>query len=660
MSMAGGAVADDGVRGEEGRPAGGDPPAVESGPEPEGPCARHSRCQRRVNDEDVLFVREGLARSAGGQPWSLYAVCDGHGGAMAANYVMGHLWRVLGPLLPASGLPHRQSPAFDHFASEVRTAVATAFVKIGQQFAIDVSADKSGTSVTLALLCGRLLTVANVGDADAVLDTGMEKILATVSDRIEANDAERVRLADAGVLVCRMSDTQKGPAAAGEEGQGPLRCWPGGLQVARSIGDIKSSSRVFSCPHIFQVCVPDAGTRLIMASACLWGRLHWEEAAQATRRCPVAGAARRLVAAAASNGPAPPAEDISALVLDMLPKKGGTFPRLVRNRAKAAGAGPRGRRPRLSAYLRRCLGARPSGDPPLGSEVLRTVAMVDGWELVRGCVGPGGPEGLACGAQGGSGRREALRYPSARWGSPEAAGDRKRAEKAKEAGVGNGEPELEPAMVRGNRRPGEVGALRTRPRGENEEDTGSGRRRSARFSKASAAGALSPAEPARPQAGEATAIGQAARAGKEGWPPWSAKPSREGTGGEISAGAARRISGVEDDWADRDATPRGVAAYAQNRPPIGPRGGGGQRKGSFSVRPAIDLEAVRKRVAAGDGVGSVMLALEDHPGGQPCWYFAPPGAGAGLEPLCVGWDGNSEEEVSLSAWGLRAQSQVRE
>eukprot|EP00803_Ostreobium_quekettii_P003280 evm.model.scf_241.1 EVM.evm.TU.scf_241.1 scf_241:21632-26863(-) len=575
MSMAGGAVADDGVRGEEGRPAGGDPPAVESGPEPEGPCARHSRCQRRVNDEDVLFVREGLARSAGGQPWSLYAVCDGHGGAMAANYVMGHLWRVLGPLLPASGLPHRQSPAFDHFASEVRTAVATAFVKIGQQFAIDVSADKS---VHLMKGLGRTLVIEQ--------------------------------------------------------------------SYCRNV--------------MAQVCVPDAGTRLIMASAGLWGRLHWEEAAQATRRCPVAGAARRLVAAAASNGPAPPAEDISALVLDMLPKKGGTFPRLVRNRAKAAGAGPRGRRPRLSAYLRRCLGARPSGDPPLGSEVLRTVAMVDGWELVRGCVGPGGPEGLACGAQGGSGRREALRYPSARWGSPEAAGDRKRAEKAKEAGVGNGEPELEPAMVRGNRRPGEVGALRTRPRGENEEDTGSGRRRSARFSKASAAGALSPAEPARPQAGEATAIGQAARAGKEGWPPWSAKPSREGTGGEISAGAARRISGVEDDWADRDATPRGVAAYAQNRPPIGPRGGGGQRKGSFSVRPAIDLEAVRKRVAAGDGVGSVMLALEDHPGGQPCWYFAPPGAGAGLEPLCVGWDGNSEEEVSLSAWGLRAQSQVRE
>eukprot|EP00803_Ostreobium_quekettii_P008040 evm.model.scf_1092.5 EVM.evm.TU.scf_1092.5 scf_1092:38183-40563(-) len=107
------------------------------------PRARHAACQRRVNDEDMLCVREGLTLSPAGASWSLYCLCDGHGGALAANYAMGNLWRVLSPLLPTARDPTWSSADFDIFALEVRKAVVAAFVKIGEQFRTDVSADNS-------------------------------------------------------------------------------------------------------------------------------------------------------------------------------------------------------------------------------------------------------------------------------------------------------------------------------------------------------------------------------------------------------------------------------------------------------------------------------------------------------------------------------------
>ncbi|CAD7697128.1 unnamed protein product [Ostreobium quekettii] len=49
---------------------------------------------------DVLFVREGLAVDPGGPAWSVYCLCDGHAGSLAAKYVRRHLWRELGQSLP--------------------------------------------------------------------------------------------------------------------------------------------------------------------------------------------------------------------------------------------------------------------------------------------------------------------------------------------------------------------------------------------------------------------------------------------------------------------------------------------------------------------------------------------------------------------------------
>eukprot|EP00803_Ostreobium_quekettii_P009682 evm.model.scf_1676.1 EVM.evm.TU.scf_1676.1 scf_1676:16207-16378(-) len=52
-----------------------------------------------------MFAAEGRVVSPGGPEWSLYGVCDGHGGMAAASHVKRHLWRELAPRLPTQRLP---------------------------------------------------------------------------------------------------------------------------------------------------------------------------------------------------------------------------------------------------------------------------------------------------------------------------------------------------------------------------------------------------------------------------------------------------------------------------------------------------------------------------------------------------------------------------
>ena len=47
--------------------------------------------------------------------------------------------------------------------------------------------DVAGTTFTMAVLLGSLLTVANVGDSRAFMDTGSELVELTTSHRIEDN-----------------------------------------------------------------------------------------------------------------------------------------------------------------------------------------------------------------------------------------------------------------------------------------------------------------------------------------------------------------------------------------------------------------------------------------------------------------------------------------
>lgn len=110
-----------------------------------------------------------------------------------------------------------------------------------------------GTTVTVALLTGRFLTIANVGDSSAYLLTRTGDAEMTKNHRVSSCPVEQKRLLSEQVHLAPLDKDLKGPAEIGKQGLGPLRVWPGGLAVSRSIGDADVAPQVVSCPYIKQV-----------------------------------------------------------------------------------------------------------------------------------------------------------------------------------------------------------------------------------------------------------------------------------------------------------------------------------------------------------------------------------------------------------------------
>eukprot|EP00879_Flechtneria_rotunda_P021704 GHRR01022885.1.p2 GENE.GHRR01022885.1~~GHRR01022885.1.p2 ORF type:complete len:117 (+),score=35.98 GHRR01022885.1:644-994(+) len=110
-------------------------------------------------------------------------VCDGHQGAGAANHCVEHMPGLLGQLLPQH-LPDWNDPSVvSEYAEKVRRAISTAAVLLDNDWAR--TNDMSGTTMTLAVMSGWLLTVANTGDSNAVIDCGDSVHEITCSHRIQ-------------------------------------------------------------------------------------------------------------------------------------------------------------------------------------------------------------------------------------------------------------------------------------------------------------------------------------------------------------------------------------------------------------------------------------------------------------------------------------------
>lgn len=109
--------------------------------------------------------------------------------------------------------------------------------------------------MTIAVRFGWVLTVANIGDCEAILDTGYSITDATKSHRLEDNKSEIKRMTKNNYRVTRLNAGLNGPVDSDNKdtGHGPLRCWPGGLANSRAIGDIDAGAQVIPHPHIKQV-----------------------------------------------------------------------------------------------------------------------------------------------------------------------------------------------------------------------------------------------------------------------------------------------------------------------------------------------------------------------------------------------------------------------
>ncbi|KAF7048670.1 hypothetical protein CFC21_057448 [Triticum aestivum] len=282
-------------------------------------------CNQKVEKPDILFGEaskskkgedftllvanchrtpgEGPGDNAGGDDTiSMFVIVDGHNGPAAAVYTRENLPNNVLAAIP----PNLTS---EEWTAALPRALVAGFVKTDKDF--QTKAARSGTTVTFVIIDGWVVTVASVGDSRCILESAEGSVYFLSADhRLDVNEEEVERVTASGGEVGRIN-------IAGGAGIGPLRCWPGGLCLSRSIGDTDVGEYIVPVPHVKQVKLSNAGGRLVIASDGVWDALHFQEALNYTRGLPAEAAANRIVKEAVSSKGL--RDDTTCIVVDILP-----------------------------------------------------------------------------------------------------------------------------------------------------------------------------------------------------------------------------------------------------------------------------------------------------------------------------------------------------
>lgn len=237
----------------------------------------------------------------------LVCVFDGHGGMGGAT-----LARERFPWALLSALPKSKNKMT--IKEALPRALATAMQDISDQ--IKESEVLAGCTGTAVIIRDGVVTTANVGDSRCLASVSMAPDFAemgcsifpgaaftkpknaqarlTMDHRMDDSGAEVKRLTDAGVVVSRLIERTSGVEV------GPLRAWPGGLAVSRSLGDGKAAEAVCAVPYVTRFDLnqlpPDVGqVYMTVASDGIWDALKDSEVVKVVMKAKTPGrAARRL------------------------------------------------------------------------------------------------------------------------------------------------------------------------------------------------------------------------------------------------------------------------------------------------------------------------------------------------------------------------------
>eukprot|EP01025_Chloroclados_australasicus_P065708 TRINITY_DN8950_c1_g4_i2.p1 TRINITY_DN8950_c1_g4~~TRINITY_DN8950_c1_g4_i2.p1 ORF type:complete len:428 (-),score=32.81 TRINITY_DN8950_c1_g4_i2:5235-6518(-) len=231
--------------------------------------AKHACLQvQSQKGEDVIVVpNEKSQKLVRGDNYAVYAVCDGHAGIAAADFVAQKLNDEIKFQIHQEGLRLIWSTGKNKIIDAVQRCMKKVFLSLDSQFMKLNENSIAGTTLTVAVIMENILTVANVGDSKCILLSSDGHFLNMIAEhRLEVNEQEKLRIESLGGTVERLK-------LAGDlngDGIGPLRMWPAGLAVSRSIGD--KDARPFGTPFpaIKSMKLPAAGGRLIIASDGLW------------------------------------------------------------------------------------------------------------------------------------------------------------------------------------------------------------------------------------------------------------------------------------------------------------------------------------------------------------------------------------------------------
>ncbi|XBI71141.1 hypothetical protein VPH35_065436 [Triticum aestivum] len=282
----------------------------------ERPLVRYGHSGFAKRGEDYFLVKPDCLRVPGdpSSAFSVFAVFDGHNGVSAAVFSKEHLLDDVMSAVP-------QGISREDWLQVLPRALVAGFVKTDIDFqrkgetqrevlamplyspanlitkmllTLGIGAgEMSGTTATLVVIDGFTVTVASVGDS-----------------RLEENVEERERVTASGGEVSRLN-------LCGGQQVGPLRCWPGGLCLSRSIGDTDVGEFIVPIPHVKQVKLSSAGGRLIIASDGIWDAVSSEIAAQACRGLPAELAAKLVVKQALKTTGLK--DDTTCVVVDIIP-----------------------------------------------------------------------------------------------------------------------------------------------------------------------------------------------------------------------------------------------------------------------------------------------------------------------------------------------------
>ncbi|KAJ7958143.1 Protein phosphatase 2C family protein [Quillaja saponaria] len=272
----------------------------------ERPEIVHGQASQSKKGEDLTLLKSECQRVVGDgvSTYSVFGLFDGHNGSAAAIYSKENLLNnVLGAI--PSDLNR------DEWVAALPRALVAGFVKTDKDF--QERAQKSGTTVTFVIIEGLVITVASVGDSCCILEPAEGGIYYLSADhRLETNEDERTRITESGGEVGRLN-------TGGGAEVGPLRCWPGGLCLSRSIGDMDVGEFIVPVPYVKQVKLSTAGGRLIISSDGVWDALTAETALECCRgMSPEASAAQIVKEAVQAKGLR---DDTTCIVIDILPQE---------------------------------------------------------------------------------------------------------------------------------------------------------------------------------------------------------------------------------------------------------------------------------------------------------------------------------------------------
>eukprot|EP01024_Parvocaulis_polyphysoides_P003900 TRINITY_DN11015_c0_g3_i1.p1 TRINITY_DN11015_c0_g3~~TRINITY_DN11015_c0_g3_i1.p1 ORF type:complete len:491 (-),score=32.70 TRINITY_DN11015_c0_g3_i1:623-1942(-) len=244
--------------------------------------------QSQLKGEDVMLMPTSSLNTSCIGNCLVFSICDGHASDKASVFAGKNIERILQQNIDQDQLEYAHQKGFEEVARVFRECMRKSFAQLDREFLQKYDCI-AGSTVSILVVYGRLVTIANIGDSRAILVTpnGAVQEL-TVDHRIHDNKQERQRMIANGADISMSEMALKFG--------GILRIWPGGLALSRSMGDEMCKPHVVSDPHITQIILPeDSKAKIIMASDGLWDDLSNKEVAKISQKTKLSALPQRLI-----------------------------------------------------------------------------------------------------------------------------------------------------------------------------------------------------------------------------------------------------------------------------------------------------------------------------------------------------------------------------